>query len=308
MYGYRVRPQGDPHPDPAPQPEAASVPHGHLVAYHLLSQLPVGTQIEDVRMPGADRLEIVVRDPQRVQTSIHLVGIDFDDFYSIRAGLVAVPNDDDAVVVLSWGLVDCELAAAYARLPEDPSVTTIMEFFGAALHAVAGELVDFAELLCVEFEKAGKVDLLDIPQGQDCATVAPEHLVGLAAVVAVAEFSEAAFAALDWTPDEATTHFAAAGNQGLGFPMPPASWSEIVGVEACADLADGSSPPDKASFSNVGSMPFDDHWTRALGAWFQTPEVHPMSNAPLGYWGTSFATPTAALRNVAVGFNTRTCP
>jgi subtilisin family serine protease len=86
-------------------------------------------------------------------------------------------------------------------------------------------------------------------------------------------------------------YFAAAGNQGFAFPMPPAAWPGVIGVEACS----GTSMERDTRFSNRGtttaSVAQPAH--RARGAYFASPEA--LDGAALVYWGTSFAAPSAAV-------------
>ncbi len=104
MYGYRISLRGD---EPR-QAESTSVPHGHLVAYHALSQLPSGSSIQAVRMSDDDRrVEVDIFHPGSDTITVHFVAIEFDKPASITAGLSEVPHGESAVVVMSWGLVDC---------------------------------------------------------------------------------------------------------------------------------------------------------------------------------------------------------
>lgn len=310
-YGYRISLRGE---EPR-QPESTRVPHGHLVAYHALSQLPRGSRITGVTMPNDRRVEVDVYNADFGELAVHFVDIDFDDIASIRDGLSEATNVADAALVLSWGMVDCELAARYAALPADSSIDTIMEFLVAALREDATAFESLARRLCAAF--VGPMpQALDLPTGTTCQDVPIGYLVGLAPIVAVAGFSDLARAGLDPHPVAGRSYFAAAGNQGLGFPMPPASWPEVIGVEACAADTFGSPLPDRASFSNVGAVGDGEAPSLALGAWFVTPEVRTDEYGAgdpshLGYWGTSFAAPTAALRFIAAtgGFDhdTQTC-
>ena len=306
-YGYRIALVGDPE-----QPESTSVPHGHLVAYHLLSQLPQNSMIQNVRMsPNERRVEVDVQHGESSLMKIHFVAMEFARLSTIPIALNELPDDGSAAVVLSWGLVDCLLAAGYAALPAESGFETIMEYFAAAVRAMP-DFEGYLRDVCRAFDEARYGHLLGFTQGQSCNNAPAEHLVGLATVIAVAGFSELARAQVEWElAPEQHRYFAAAGNQGLGFPMPPAAWPEVVGVEACAAEVDENGNPSaspystKASFSNVGPFAGTDA-ARALGAWFQTPEVR-SDGEPLGYWGTSFAAPTAALRYLATESQTETC-
>lgn len=309
-YGYRISLRGEPR-----HPESTWVPHGHLVAYQALSQLPRNSRITGVTMPNDRRVEVDVYNAEFGELAVHFVDIDFDDIGSIRDGLSEATSVGDAALVLSWGLVDCELAARYAALPADSSIDTIMEFLVAALREDDTAFESLARRLCAAF--VGPMpQALDLPTDTTCESVPIEYLVGLAPIVAVAGFSDLARDGLDPHPVAGRSYFAAAGNQGLGFPMPPASWPEVIGVEACAADTNGSPLPDRASFSNVGSLGDGEAPSLALGAWFVTPEVRTDEYGAgdpshLGYWGTSFAAPTAALRYIAAtggfGHDAQTC-
>ncbi len=197
------------------------------------------------------------------------------------------------------------MAAGYEALPPDSDYGSIMEYFAAAIRAQP-DFVEFARGLCWIFDDAGAGQLLELAEGQSCEDLPEKQVVGLAAVTAVAGFSEFAVGPdqIVWDPDPGChVYFAAAGNQGLGFPMPPASWSGVRGVEANV-----LGETNKASFSNVGSVTPVDDQVRALGAWFVSPEVHSTDEVPLGYWGTSFAAPTAALQYLSVADQPENCP
>lgn len=303
-YGYRVSLYGEPR-----QPESTAVPHGHLVAYHALSQLPLGSVIRSVRLSRDDRrVEVVVESPDSGFLTMHFVAVDFDRLPTITDALEQLPDTASAAVVMSWGLVDCLLAAGYEALPPDSGHASIMAYFAAAVQQAPG-FVGLARELCRGFEGAEAEPLLGLGEGRTCDDATPEELTGLAAVIAVAGFSERARAAIEWEAIVGPhAYFAAAGNQGLGFPMPPAAWPEVTGVEACAREGEGGAFQDRATFSNAGSFDPDESLVRALGAWFVSPEAHSVTGEALGYWGTSFAAPTAALRFLAREFVSLTCP
>ena len=277
-------------------PADGDVPHGHLVAYHALAHLG-GTDAEitvdsTVAVDATLGLTVAFGDGRTVR--VLLVTIAFDDLSS----LVTVRNvlseflEANAVIVTSWGLVDCALGEGYAEAATEvstPADATFVEYLRSAL--AGGDAETQLESLCSAFEE--RINQAIAPESVDCDGDF-EALLDLGTIAAVAAMSVQASEDVgvrqdgDWA-NVTSGMFASAGNQGLAFPMPPAAWPGVIGVEACT--------PDqgRASFSNVGSLipAFDDQSVRALGAWFATNEWS--GGTRLGYWGTSFAAPAAAM-------------
>ena len=273
--------------------EDSPVPHGHLVLFHLLASWAGGDGlVVGVANVRADGLVLSVSTGSW-RADVHLLDIDYDDFDSIRAAMNAARRLGEVVVVTSWGLVDCTLEAGYRDAADvvnasTPTPATFADYVTAGLEGspdrmrLLGELCHAFE---VEIENAvGRVDCDD-----ETFLVSIGDLLTFAAL---AETDARARGAVDWGDAVGVTVvFASAGNQGLPFPMPPAAWPGVVGVEACVAGAVG----EKAAFSNVGTTDqVGEPSARALGAWFLTPEVAADGVTPLGYWGTSFAAPAAA--------------
>lgn len=275
-------------------PEAAYVPHGHLVAYHALSLLPTGSRIKSVAMPKNDHvvLEVAHVHPSgSTQTlAVHLFDIDFDDVQSIRNAMYESGQLGAATVVLSWGLVDCFLARAYE---ETGTGATLAEYIAERLHG-RPDVEHLVRRLCAALAPTVAQEL-DAP---DCAEADFDAIALLGPLAYFSGLTERTATAVDLPEFVGQTYFAAAGNQKLGFPMPPAAWRGIHAVEACAVSTTTPEGPGRAWFSNLGTMaPGDDaRAVTALGAWFPTDEVRRGSTMQLGYWGTSFAAPAAAVQ------------
>ena len=270
------------------------VPHGHLVLYHLiaLASPPEGA-FESAHVVDADGTIMSLEvewGPHAERLSLQLVRIDYDDIDSIRAALdhAAHPENGDAAVVTSWGLTDCAIKDAYLSSPEvAPSLSEyLLTRLDSDQHLSD---VGFLAQLCEAFEpfmnQRGYYQI-------DCQS-------DFAVAVTLGALEQRAAAAVDWPLDETNDDlqhtvpyarvFASAGNQSLPFPMPPAAWPGVYGVASCqGPLRDA--PP--SWFSNYGDFLPDEHVV-ALGAWFAVPGRG--LNEELGYWGTSFAAPHAAL-------------
>jgi hypothetical protein len=268
-------------------PAADAVPHGNLVLFHLLAQW-AGQDGLVVRASGDEERPVLhVSAPGRSdEADVHLLHVDYANVSSIRQAMDDARRLGAAVVVASWGLVDCVVAAGY--------------------QAVAPAPISFAAYVDEVLGRSGKSEVL---LRELCQAFAPEiaRVVGYAncesdgflrwisrllTVAAVAETDRRARLAVEWDGggDGGLVVFASAGNQGLPFPMPPAAWPGVVGVEACVSGV----LHHRAAFSNAGSTMQDGAFgARALGGWFATP-VLDRDGGPLGYWGTSFAAPAAA--------------
>lgn len=286
LYGFRVDVTGEPR-----DPGATSVPHGHLVAFHLLEHFPEGTRITKVALKSERHLELEIRrsgNPD-AYARLHLIDIDFDDVETIRDAVQthgSADPDFDRSVVMSWGLVDCALASRYAALPAGGPYATLAEYLTATLAASTDSgLTTLLRGLCASFEQsiAQHFDR----DGFRCADASEEELALIGTLGVLVEGDVRSAEDVGWTQGSVRTRFyASAGNQALGFPMPPAAWPDVVGVEACTSSSNGARD---LLFSNGGGSPA----ALALGAWFGTPEFAKDSSV-LGYWGTSFAAPAAA--------------
>lgn len=288
--------------------ETGVVHHGHLVAYHALAHLESVTDV--TATSGAETLELTVDLGQGTVVTVLLVGITFNDPDSLESLSLVFDDLDqgDTVVIMSWGLVDCALSGQYSEASADPNApTTFVDYLSAAL-AAAGDAEDRVRDLCRPFKD--RINTAVIPAYVDCEGDA-SGLLDLGTIAAIAAMSVRASEDVgmrengDWINVSAGV-FASAGNQGLPFPMPPAAWPGIVGVEACI-----RGVPERAGFSNMGSLgwgaSYGDQAVRALGAWFATILTSDGNDGapegtPLGYWGTSFAAPAAAMHYAAGSF------
>jgi hypothetical protein len=283
----------------------SNVPHGHLVAYHALAHLD-WTELElPSNQSGNDRLEFTLKFGTADVVQVRLAHIQYDDMSSIETAM-AESNQGGAIVVTSWSLVDCALATQYSELSAAGTAPeTFVDYMRAALDA-AGDSANLMHDLCTAFLHSSPSVSDDI----DCSD--PEDLLDLGTIAAIAAMSVQASEDVgmreedgswdrSWDPVMSATVFAAAGNQGLPFPMPPAAWPPVIGVEACTRAV-----PGRSRFSNAGSLGpgYGDRAVRALGAWFATNEWledtdDENARTRLGYWGTSFAAPAAAMNFAA---------
>lgn len=277
-------------------PGSLEVTHGHIVLHHLLAiVMHHGFEIVavDVTRPEGPALLTLYTSGQG-EMRIHLFGIDFDGLQGLGDALDGVALVDDPVaVVMSWGITGCRLAAVYAddRPLEAgrPFFETLVEFTFDVLHALAR----------AESEGGGDSIVIDACNAVqdalgDCNE--PEFRSFVATIVALVEFERQAREQMFGTDAERrdVSHvgfFASAGNERLPFAMPPASFDGVVAVAACSP----TSSPDRAWFSNRGDHVADDEGeVVAIGAWFAAPDLDAAPTG-LGYWGTSFAAPLAAL-------------
>lgn len=282
--------------------EKSQVPHGHLVLYHLLALWAGSGTVEVGLDPSWDHPVLVVLvDGAGDPVDVHLFAITYSEFVTIEAAMHAVRRLEEVVVVTSWGLVDCTLAAGY-RDDEGAggsAPATFADYVAEGLQA-STEKMALLGLLCEAFAAEIASAMQINPSDVECADAAfLEAIDRLLTIAALADVDARARRPIDW-PDHvelgATVVFASAGNQGLPFPMPPAAWPGVVGVEACVSGA--LSLP--AAFSNAGGH-LGQPSARALGAWFSTP-AHGSDGTPLGYWGTSFAAPAAAAAFAGAGW------
>ena len=276
---------------------ASPVPHGNLVLFHLLAQW-AGQNGLQVRSSGdEERTVLHVSTPGRSdEAEVHLLHVAYADVASIRRAMDEARELGDAVVVASWGLVDCTLAAGYQAA--EPTPISFAAYVDAALgrsHKSGVLLEELCRAFAPEIER--------VVGYANCESDGFLRWISrLLTVAAVAETDRRAQLAVEWDGggDDGLVVFASAGNQGLPFPMPPAAWPGVVGVEACVSgVLHG-----RAVFSNAGSTLQDGAFgARALGGWFATPAVAVGGDVPLGYWGTSFAAPAAAAAFASRGWD-----
>ncbi len=81
--------------------------------------------------------------------------------------------------------------------------------------------------------------------------------------------------------------------------MPPAAWPGVFGVESC--VGSGAAPGDRAWYSNLGDFLPGERVVAPAESYFVvagsdlTPPPGSRNRGLLGYWGSSFAAPHAAL-------------
>ena len=299
----------------ADAPHEAVVEHGHVVLAHVLSliqRLVVAAVAFDVTTTPADGgvvqhalLHLVIADG--VDLEIHLVHIEFDQVDTIARAMAFaaalqtgglgsaagnLPRRDgdavESVVVTSWGLTDCTLAERYADTDvHDPD--TAFESFVAYVIDLALSNPDgyvLLDELCLAFEPY-------LPSG----VVVPCTPSVLAAALFMV-LDDRAASAVGWPRWPAQEHligrvpygrvYAAAGNQSLPFPMPPAAWPGVYGVSACDAVE--PTPSARSWYANLGDYIVHEHMVAPGGAF-----AAPIVGARLGYYGTSYAAPHAAL-------------
>ncbi|MFO7589386.1 MAG: S8 family serine peptidase [Acidimicrobiia bacterium] len=275
-----------------------AVAHGHLVAFHALAHIGSdGEQPSVIKAVNtADRglvltLSLRSDDGASETRRVHLLDIEFDDVRTIDDALLGSRGVNSAVVILSWGLVDCAVSDAYASLPAmagDTRDQTLAHYLHALMSGPDTE--ELVRNMCRIFRDH------DALKGVNCDESDLEWVAGFGTLAAFAEMNSRATRSfeMEFETDGDVRYLAAAGNAGLPFPMPPAGWPGIVGVEACTANVAGI-----AAFSNAGTVPGLSLYpaVRAVGAWFQAPTWRGDASDELleGYWGTSFAAPAAAV-------------
>ncbi len=295
FYGFRLAIV-----DP-PAPETTVVPHGHLVAFHALAHFGVAA-IEKVVLVSDRHAVVTVAsapDPEAPRVRVHLLDVDFDDVATIRDAVQAIPTLGDPLqptptfAVLSWGLVDCALSERYTAHDGDASgeeFETLAEYLEVVFATSDGPgAIALLAGLCEAFE-----DVIEQHLSITCDVATPEQLAAIGTIGVLAEMDVRASEAVGLPqPSERIRYFAAAGNQGMVFPMPPAAWPGVIGVEACTGTVrwrdEGYS--NRGTTSPSASQPAQ----RARGAYFASPES--VDNDTLVYWGTSFAAPSAAVHS-----------
>ena len=271
------------------------VPHGHVVLHQVLAAVtPVASRFVGVeRFRDASTMTLLLRGSGDQPFRIDLVAISYGDMATVSDAMryAADAARSDAVVVTSWGLTDCALRDAYLQDRGDAEslaayLRTLIVEDGVLDPYDGGPSDGLLAQLCEAFAAF-------MPEGAtfDCTD-------DVAVIAALAVLEQRAARALEWPltdADEALRDrvpydrvFASSGNQRLPFPMPPAAWPGVFGVAACEGPRQEA---PRAWYSNVGDFIVDEHVV-ARGSWYSVR----VPDAPLvGYWGTSYAAPLAAL-------------
>jgi hypothetical protein len=265
------------------------VMHGHLVLHHMLqlvigqaSEGPITIVVSQIGASGAWRVDVSLPGNE-VRIDLHNM------YYATLEGLqsaLGVLIDDDARIVMSWTLSNCALVDRYLAegtvgSDDAPRADTRVESYAKFLIdliglAREGNEADLLHQLCLIM-----TDNADVCTDSFLLAVLLAFLEGRA---------ESDVSELWFSSNRASLWsrvFAAAGNHRLPFPLPPASWPVVYGVAACSPTL-----PGNTWFTNRGDVVRDEH-VLAPGAWY--PVRTAMNGAAIGYWGTSFAAPYAAL-------------
>ena len=271
------------------------VPHGHLVLHHMLQivvgQAPEGSQVGlAVRVGDED-------EPRRVEVSwpggeavvrIDLYPMRYESLEGLEYALKALAHDEHARIVMSWTLSNCVLVERYIN---EVDVDAERETGGVdrtdpVVESYASFLIDLIGLAREGDEAELLHELCAVLGGGDLPCTDSFLIAVLLAFLEGRSESDAGV-----SPDDVQVLrrvFAAAGNHRLPFPLPPASWPHVHGVAACMPTL-----PGNAWFTNRGDVVPDEH-VLAPGAWYPVRAETDRENL-LGYWGTSFAAPYAAL-------------
>jgi hypothetical protein len=270
------------------------VPHGHVVLYHLLGVAAPHVQgLTAYEEPtgrlgpsGPPRLDLYFGSEAAGEFRITLVGITFDELGTIQDAMDFAGRAEfaDVPVVASWVLTDCALTERLDDIGEGG--TESLASYLLERYEEDDTFGDILTDLCEAFE-----GFMTEPLDLECDTA-------VALLASLAMLDVRAAEAFGWPLDPSQEDlrqrvpydraYASSGNQSLPFPMPPAAWPGVLGVDACAGADD---PTSRAWYANVGDfLPFE-HFA-APGGWFGVAVGGARS---LGYWGTSFAAPHAAL-------------
>lgn len=301
---------------------AQSVPHGHFVLYHMLRTLEPAEAAPSIRVvdDGHGGARIDIGNATHAVT-IHIVHVTFEDVASIRRGLVTAADiardtsGQPGIVNLSWALVDCAIEAAYRVSFDGSDTDEHRQDFARYVASLVAKLDDDAlSDLLTEICFVDEDLFFDLTGVQECSSVAePRDLVAIVAIGALAASDvrargEVEFDRLDvpHSSDAPPMFVAAAGNQGLSFPMPPAAWDGVLGVASCQPPA----PQDAGRFgmsffSNVPAFAADGDVAGAIavGAFFALRTDDTVGGAWIGYYGTSFAAPAVAAFIATRGWN-----
>lgn len=294
------------------------VPHGNVVVSHVAALLGAqGFVLRSIEVLGGGdgpdaRLLFEFESSAAEAFSVDLYDVDYDHIRTIEAALRAVAatasDPGPAAVVLSWGLTDCPLRDAYVAATagigwaERISASTHLADFTAMVVATYDEVVrqvgatPVTDLVCAAVDEASG-HAVTTASTAGCTVPAVRALVGTTVLFASYERTAATWAAgLDSVFHPAHAYYGAAGNERLPYPMPPGSFESVLAVAACKPVG-----PERAPFSNAGDgieVLVDGVKQQveaiALGAWFPASGGTRAGDA-VGYWGTSYAAPLAAL-------------
>lgn len=289
------------------------VRHGHMVAHHVAMLLSHGANsLTSIGFESVAEHEVVRMTYDGFVVDLYAVnyGRVGGVFEALRAVARSVGEAGPSSVVLSWGLTDCALRDAYALAatrPEGLKVVTSYEHLADFAFAVLATVDEVATDRGAESVTETICRAADAHSGFDisgataigCADLDVRALVGTTVLFAAQErIADEAFGqvsdGLVFAPEH--KYFASAGNERLPYPMPPGSLPEVLAVAACKP-----SGPDRAPFSNAGDRVFVEDASEeaiALGAWFAAPLADGDPQG-VGYWGSSFAAPLAALASGA---------
>ena len=273
--------------------------HGNLVLLHTLALLgedppadlqslpELGSPLPGVDAPDARAMEVPLPDGGTAT----IVAIDTD--FEMGAIVTAVAAADaqwgdasDAAINMSWNLVSCRLLHAYEANDDPHRSTPAYASYVEFLYDVAQENADAAIFVALyeAFLELGGEEAADHPGMPSAAFV-------FRVLLAAAEHQ----ANREIVGDEGSRltnpamWFGSAGNHGLMFALPPASFVNAIG--AC-QFTSTSGQMEHAPWSNSGSP-------NVAGAWFRPHDRQYTDDVPYG--GTSFASPLAAMSFAAHG-------
>lgn len=280
------------------------VPHGHLVLHHTV-QVLIGhhggvrdVDIEHLHDPR--RVEVTLTWSDTVSAKVTLLPMSFVTLDGLLDAMtfLAAPEQQRQRIVMSWTLSNCALIERYLAgtrdtvsgspgTEHDASIATSSSYAAFVFELLAAGIAEDGQPLLAELCRAMRQadDELDSIPCDDAFALAT-----LLADLDRRAYDDVGSDVRGLTSDALRRRtYAAAGNHRLPFPLPPASWPGVYGVAACTPTQ-----RDSAWFSNRGDVVADEHLI-APGAWyFEMPFGD--GAGELGYWGTSFAAPYAALR------------
>lgn len=285
-------------PPESPGLGATNPSHGDIVLFHTLAVLASGglgvqdTQVLGSGNEGWDGVRLTVADGSgRHVMDVVLVSFAFDDPDGVVVAFADLgrwtQDSDDVVINMSWNLGDCAIVTLYrevrhAHRDGDPALGLYRRFISDLAFVDEG-VRGILETLCNA--------VLTTLTSSDCRDPVVLELVMHAALdVHVERLVVAKEVDIPTDGFDGIVRVAAAGNESLPFPLPPASFRCVIGVAASLT----SDPGTRASWSNRGGFTVDDDRTE-LGAFFRTGRHGDGEGEELFYGGTSFAAPLAAL-------------
>ncbi len=283
---------------------SVAVPHGHLVLHHTV-QVLIGHHggVRDVGIEHLDaprRVEVTLTWSDTVSAKVTLLPMSFVTLEGLLDALtfLAAPDQQRQRIVMSWTLSNCTLVERYLEATRenvagspgtepDASIATSSSYATFVFELLADGIADDGQPLLAELCRAMRQadDELDSIPCDDAFALA----------TLLADLDRRAYDDIGGDVRGLTSDmlwqrtYAAAGNHRLPFPLPPASWPGVYGVAACTPTQ-----PDSAWFTNRGDVLAEEHLI-APGAWYFELPFGDVAGE-LGYWGTSFAAPYAALR------------